>query len=375
MGNLIPLTPSPRREGETGLPHIMGRDLRWGGVKNAFKINFIMANILITGASGFIGSYLVEEGLKQGFKVYAGIRKSSSRKYLQDERIHFLEFDFSTREKVAGTLEECKKNNLRFQYIIHNAGLTKARRKEDFYNVNCKNTINFIEALIETAMVPDKFLFVSSLAAFGPGNPDTSDPVRLDHEPKPIELYGKSKLEAERYITSLKDFPWLIVRPTGVYGPKEKDYFVFFQTINRGLEPYIGFRKQVLTFIYVRDLVRVIFLALASPHVNKSWFVSDGNEYSSEEFARITKKALGKKTLRITVPLFIVRTIATIGENVAALWGSTPTLNTDKYNVLKSTNWRCEFEPLQKDLGFQAEYDLEKGVEESLAWYKKEGWL
>ncbi|MCX6306199.1 MAG: NAD(P)-dependent oxidoreductase [Bacteroidetes bacterium] len=334
-----------------------------------------MANVLITGASGFIGSFLVDEGLKQGLEVYAGIRKSSSRGYLQDKRIQFLEFDFSSREKVLVTLDECKKNNIRFKYIIHNAGLTKAQKKEDFYNVNCRNTIHFIEALKEADMVPEKFLFVSSLAAYGPGNPDTGEPVRNTHEPKPIELYGKSKLEAERYITSLTGFPWLIVRPTGVYGPKEKDYFIFFQTINRGLEPYIGFKKQVLTFIYVRDLVRLIFLALASQHVNKAWFVSDGKEYPSELFAEITKKALGKKTLRFTVPLFLVKTIATIGERVTGLWGSIPTLNTDKYNVLKSTNWRCEVEPLEKDFGFKAEYDLEKGVAEALAWYKKEHWL
>lgn len=335
-----------------------------------------MTNILITGASGFIGSFLVGEGLKQGFQVYAGIRNSSSREYLQDGRIRFLEFDFSSRERVLETLWDCKKKNIRFQYIVHNAGLTKARKKEDFHNVNCRNTIHFIEALREAGMIPDKFLFVSSLAAYGPGDPETGEPVRLAGEPKPIELYGKSKLEAERYITALPDFPWLIVRPTGVYGPKEKDYFVFFQTINRGMEPYIGFRKQILTFIYVRDLVRLIYIALASSHLNKAWFASDGREYPSELFAEITKKALGKKTVRFTVPLFIVKTIATVGERVAGLWGgSIPTLNTDKYNVLKSTNWRCEVEPLERDLGFKAEYDLEKGVAEAIDWYKKEKWL
>ncbi len=334
-----------------------------------------MKKVLITGASGFIGSFLVEEGLKQGFQVYAGIRKSSSRAYLQDPGIVFIEFDFSTREKVLETLAQCKAENIRFQYIVHNAGLTKAQKKEDFYNVNCRNTIHFIEALIQADMVPEKFIFVSSLAAFGPGNPDTGEPVRHTHEPKPIELYGKSKLEAERYITSLKDFPWLIVRPTGVYGPKEKDYFVFFQTINRGMEPYIGFRKQTLTFIYVRDLVRLIFIAMTSSFIHKAWFVSDGKEYPSEQFAEITKRALGKKTIRFTVPLFLVKTIATVGERVAGLWGNIPTLNKDKYNVLKSTNWRCEVEPLEQDFGFKAEYDLEKGVQEALDWYKKEKWL
>ncbi|MEI7663161.1 MAG: SDR family NAD(P)-dependent oxidoreductase, partial [Bacteroidota bacterium] len=108
-----------------------------------------MANILITGASGFIGSFLVEEGLRQGYRVYAGIRKTSSRQYLQDPRIQFIEFDFSDTARVRETLETCRENNIRFQFVIHNAGLTKARKKDDFYRVNCLNTVHFIEALIQ----------------------------------------------------------------------------------------------------------------------------------------------------------------------------------------------------------------------------------
>jgi nucleoside-diphosphate-sugar epimerase len=334
-----------------------------------------MPNVLITGASGFIGSFFVEEGLKRNFSVYAGVRKSSSRGYLQHSGINFLEFDFSTEEKVKETLEACKRADLRFDYIIHNAGVTKAQRKEDFLNVNFGNTRNFIEALISTGMVPEKFFFISSLAAYGPGDPKSGKPVTLDQEPKPIELYGKSKLVAEQYITSLADFPWIIMRPTGVYGPREKDYFVFFQTIGRGLEPYIGFKKQVLTFIYVKDLVRVVFDAMTSDIVRRAYFVSDGNEYDGETFAAITKRVMGKRTIRFTVPLPLVRFIAVAGERVAGLWGSIPTLNTDKYNVLSSTNWRCETEPLQRDFGFKAEYDLERGVKEAVEWYKKEGWL
>jgi UDP-glucose 4-epimerase len=334
-----------------------------------------MENVLVTGASGFIGSFLVEEGLKNGLSVFAGIRKSSSKGYLTDPRINFVEFDFSTKQKVADTLLQCKRDGITFDYIIHNAGVTKARNKEEFYQVNCQNTINFIEALKETGLVPSKFIYISSLAAYGPGDPVTGEPVRLNDEPKPIELYGKSKLEAEKYITKLQDFPWLIFRPTGVYGPREKDYFVFFQTINRGLEPYIGFEKQILTFIYVRDLVKLIFLSLKADVIRKAYFVSDGKEYTSEEFAEITKKVLGKRTVKFTVPLFLVKTIATVGESVAGIWGGMPTLNTDKYNVLSSTNWRCEHEPLADDFGFTAEYDLEKGVNEVIGWYKKEKWL
>lgn len=334
-----------------------------------------MATILITGSSGFIGSFLVGEALDRGYEVYAGIRQSSSRKYLTDSRIRFAEFDFSSREKLEAALKGYRDSGIRFDYIIHNAGVTKTKTKDEFCQVNCVYTRNFIEALQASGMVPQKFIYMSSLAAFGPGNPETGKPVMLSDVPRPIELYGKSKLEAEKYITSLTGFPWLIFRPTGVYGPRETDYFVFFQTISRGLEPYIGFREQVLTFIYVRDLVRLVIDALKAPVVRKAYFVADGKEYTSREFSEITKKVLQKKTLRITVPLFIVKTIATVGEKVASLWGSVPTLNTDKYNVLSSTNWRCEVEPLQHDFGFRAEYDLSRGVEEAVKWYKDNKWL
>lgn len=334
-----------------------------------------MANVLITGASGFIGSFLVEEGLKRNHEVFAGIRKSSSREYLKDPRIRFVEFDFSSVEKIQSALLELKAQNIRFDFIIHNAGLTKAQKKEEYSNVNYRNTRNFIEALLGTEMVPEKFVFMSSLAAYGPGDPETMKPVRLMDEPKPIELYGKSKLDAERFIRSLDSFPWLIFRPTGVYGPREKDYYVFFQTINRGLETYIGRAKQILTFIYVKDLVRVIYDSLPSAVIRKAYFVTDGNEYDTELFSSITKKHLNKKTVRLVFPPSVVKGIAFSLEKFLGLFGKIPTLNTDKYNVMSSTNWRCEVEPLQKDFNFTAEYDLDRGVGETVEWYRKEGWL
>ena len=334
-----------------------------------------MENVLITGASGFIGSFLVEEGLKRNYQVYAGIRKSSSREYLQDAAIQFIEFNFSSVNSILSVLQECKAKNIRFEYIIHNAGVTKAQKKGDFYRVNYLHTKNFLDALREAGMIPEKFIYISSLAAFGPGNPLTMEPVKLSDTPQPIELYGKSKLEAEKHIQTLSDFPWIIIRPTGVYGPREKDYFVFFQTINRGFETYIGSAKQILTFIYVKDLVRVIFETLSSSFVQKSYFVTDGKEYDTLEFAAIAKKHLEKKTVRLVIPSGAVKLIAFSLEKVYKLWGRIPTLNSDKFQVLSSTNWRCETEPLQKDFGFQAEYDLDKGVKECVEWYRKEGWL
>jgi nucleoside-diphosphate-sugar epimerase len=338
-------------------------------------IVYEMKNVLVTGASGFIGSFLVEEGLRRGMNVYAGIRKTSPRNYLTDPRIRFIEFDFSSREKIISVLKECRENQVVFHHIIHNAGITKSGKKDAFFSVNYQNTRNFIEALIDTGSVPEKFIFISSLAAFGPGNPETMAPVRLSDEPHPIEIYGRSKLEAEKFIASLKEFPWIILRPTGVYGPREKDYYVFFQTIGRGLETYIGRTTQVLTFIYVRDLVRLTFDILFSAVSRRSYFVADGKEYTTTEFAAITKKVMGKKTVRLTVPAGLVKSLAWMLEKLFGLWDSAPTLNTDKYNVLVSRNWRCEVEPLKRDFNFAAEYDLEKGIRETIAWYRDNGWL
>ena len=332
-------------------------------------------NVLVTGASGFIGSFLVEEGLKRGFAITAGIRHYSSKEYLKNPIIHFLELDFSSIEKIMETLETCKSIGVSFRYIIHCAGITKAGKKEEYFRVNAQNTQNFIQALILTDMMPEKFIYMSSLAAFGPGDPLTMNPVRLSDTPNPIESYGKSKLEAEKYIRSLDSFPWLIFRPTGVYGPREKDYFVFFKTMNRGLETYIGSQQQILTFIYVKDLARLSFDALVSPIVRKSYFISDGREYDTRTFSDITKKILQKRTIKITVPRIIVKQLASGLEKIYGLWNTIPTLNSDKYNVMSSINWRCETDPLQTDFGFVAEYDLENGIRETIDWYKTEHWL
>jgi len=334
-----------------------------------------MGNILITGSSGFIGSFLAEEALKRNFTVYAGIRPSSSRQYLQDPRIRFAEIDFSDKQKIMEFLLSQNQLGITFEYIIHNAGITKARKKEDFYRVNSAFTRNFADALIETGNIPRKFIYISSLAAYGPGDPVNMKPVMLDDTPKPVDEYGKSKLEAETYLTSLSGFPWLIIRPSGVYGPREKDYFVYFQTISRGFEPYIGYKPQILTFIYVRDLVRLILDAAISGIRAKSYFVTDGKQYDSREFAAITKKHLHKRTLKFTLPTKLVGGIAYALEKIFNLTGSMPTLNTDKFNIMKSTNWTCQVDVLQTDFNFRAEYDLDKGVKEALEWYKQQGWL
>jgi nucleoside-diphosphate-sugar epimerase len=326
--------------------------------------------ILVTGASGFIGSFIVAEGVNRGYDVYAGIRNTSSRKYLP-ESVRTVELSLGDKERLKSELSALG----RFDYIIHNAGVTKCNKKADFDKVNHGYTRNFVEALMESDTVPQKFLFVSSMAAFGPGDPKTLEPVRLADTPKPDTLYGISKLKAEEFIMSQKNFPYLFLRPTGVYGPREKDYFVFLKTVNNHLEPAMGTKKQHLTFIYVTDLVNAMYLALESPFLRKAWCVSDGKEYDNREYASIVKKHLGRWALYLPVPLFLVKAISYTLDTVGGWFGVSPTLNRDKYRIMRATNWKCEIEPLQRDLGFVAEYDLDRGIDACVEWYRKEKWL
>jgi nucleoside-diphosphate-sugar epimerase len=330
-----------------------------------------MPSVLITGASGFIGSFLVAEGLARNFDVFAAVRPSSSRKWLTDPRIRFVEMDTGTPEAIEASLAGCRNSGVRFDFIIHNAGVTKVRRKEDFLRVNRDTTIHLIRALKETCMTPGKFLFMSSLAAWGPGDPVTMKPVSLTDPPHPAGLYGQSKLKAEEYIKGERGLKYIILRPTGVYGPREQDYFTIYKAIRSGLEPYLGSRDQVLTFIYVKDLARVAFDALLSPLDGKAWFVSDGKEYTAGEFAGVVKSILNKKTISITFPLPVVRMLAGVLEGICSLWNRVPLLNLDKYYILSSKNWKCDHLPLYEDLSFRPEYDLRKGLEETMAWCRE----
>lgn len=332
-----------------------------------------MKKILITGANGFIGSSLVEEGLKRGYEVYAGLRKTSSRKYLTDERIKFFEIDFTDQKKLELQLTQFSNEQGRFNYIVHNAGITKAKSKQDYFTVNVQNTKNFVEALINTGNTLEKFVYMSSLAAIGPGL--TSNPIQLTDEARPVTSYGKSKLESEKYLRSLNDFPYIIIRPTAVYGPRDKDIFILLKMLNRNLETYIGFGKQVLSFIYVKDLARAIFLALESPHKQKEYLVSDGSIYDSRTFNSLAKKQLKKKTISITFPSSILKPIAYATETIAALSGSIAIFNRDRLREFEARNWAVDIEALKNETGFNAEYDLEKGLMETIEWYKKNGWL
>ncbi len=335
-----------------------------------------MESILITGASGFIGSFLVEEAVKRGMTTWAGVRSSSSRAYLQHPKIEFLELNFSLPEKLQSQLKKHKETHGSFSYIVHCAGATKCIDKEDFDRINYQQTRHLIEALKALDMMPRQFLFVSTLSVFGPIHEDDYSPIRENDIPCPNTAYGKSKLKAEQYLQAQPDLPYVFFRPTGVYGPREKDYFLMAQSIKQHTDFAAGFRRQDLTFVYVKDVVQAIFLAIEKKVIRRAYFLSDGKVYASRTFSDLIIRELGNPfVLRIKCPLFILKAISLLAEQGAKLMGKTSTLNSDKYRIMKQRNWQCDISPTVNELGYTPQYDLERGVKETIAWYKENKWL
>ncbi|TCD00144.1 NAD-dependent epimerase/dehydratase family protein [Pedobacter psychroterrae] len=325
--------------------------------------------LLITGASGFVGYHLIEAALRAGFEVYAAVRKSSDVSHLKEFNLHYVDLDYSSVDALKVHLEAGK-----YQYIIHAAGITKAKNLAAYNKVNADYSRNLAIAAGTANIDLKKFVFVSSLAALGPLL-DLSGEIRDDVAGKPVTSYGISKLLAEEYLKNIPDLPLIIIRPTAVYGPREKDIFILFKSISRGLEPHIGNFKQQLSFIYVKDLAQVIIHASLSNVTGKQYNVSDGRIYDRYVLASLIKKAMNKKTLKFHLPIGIVGSMAAFMELIYRNSATTPTLNKEKMAELTAINWACNIDQARHDLGYDPQFDLEKGLLETVSWYQMNKWL
>ncbi|MDR3129806.1 MAG: NAD(P)-dependent oxidoreductase [Tannerellaceae bacterium] len=319
--------------------------------------------VLITGASGFIGAYLVEEGLRRGYEVWVAVRSTSDLSRLPKGNIHILvDLPFDKVNQLTERLATIPKD---WDYVLHNAGATKVVDKEDFLRINALYTKNFTEALVAAGRSPKKFLLMSSLSSYGRSDEKTFRPICISDPQHPESLYGQSKLAAERYV-ALAPFPYVILHPTGVYGPGDKDYALALQKVRKGIGFAVGIKSQKLTFIYVKDLARIAFLALENNKaLNKRYLVADGDTYTDRTFTHLMQQAVGRRFLiSLRIPLPLVRLACLCSEQFGRLRNQPMTLNSDKYLILRQRNWVCDTTLLRDELGFVPEYPLEKGLAE-----------
>ena len=328
--------------------------------------------ILITGASGFIGSFIVEEALRRGFETWAAVRGSSSRQFLTDSRINFIELNLSSEEQLTEQLR-----GLQFDYVVHAAGVTKCLDKQDFHRINTEGTQHLVRVLLALQMRIKRFVYISSLSIMGAireQQPYTE--IRESDEARPNTAYGRSKLETEEWLATIKELPYVVLRPTGVYGPRERDYFMMAKSIKAHTDFAVGYKQQDITFVYVTDVVQAVFLACEKGVTGRRYFLSDGEVYQSSTFSNLIRKELGNPWwIRITAPIWVLRVVTCVGEYVGRLTGKVTALNNDKYNIMRQRNWRCDIEPARRELGYEPQVKLEEGVRRSIKWYKDNGWL
>lgn len=324
--------------------------------------------VLITGASGFLGYHLVEEALHNNLEVYVAVRKSSDISHLKDLDIQFIYPKFNDVISLKRELNEGQ-----YHYIIHAAGVTKARSAQEYKTINADYTYNLATAAQSAGINLKTFVLISSLAAVGPLNTLTGI-ITEESPPHPVTAYGKSKLLAEEKLKSIAGLNYTILRPTAIYGPRDKDIFIFFKQLKNGIEPYIGHVEQKLSFIYVKDLARVTIKALYASN-NETYNLSDGNFYSRYELAIIAKNVLNLKTVKFHLPVIFVKLIALVAEKTSSLVNKAAVLNPEKLKELMAVNWFCEIDKAKYDLGYYPHYDLEAGLKETLNWYKKNKWL
>jgi len=328
--------------------------------------------VFITGASGFVGSHLVEAAKEKGWEVHAAVRSSSKTDDIKAFVDKFIHPDF-------GNVEELQQLFLheKYDYIIHAAALTKSKSEEEMLRVNVGMTQNLMQAAFAEGVELKRFVYVSSLAAIGPIAFNSAEDIHEETDYRPLTVYGRSKKTSELNIKKrFADKAISVFRPTAVYGPREKDLFILFDTLNKGFDPYIGANPQKLSFIYVKDLVDILLKGCEAPQEGLEFYnISDGQVYSKYAMADIFRKTFKKKALRLHIPYRVVAFVARISLMLYKNSSRTPVIYPERLGELTAENWSCDISKAKQKLGFTPKYDLEKGLAATLLWYKDNNWL
>lgn len=324
--------------------------------------------VLITGATGFLGSHVAEELLRRGHTVRALVRRSSKVELLTKLGV---ELAYANLEKGEG-LDDALAG---VDAVVHSAGLVKARSPEEFYEVNVQGTINLLQAAQNKTEPLARFLYISSLAAHGFS--DTKTPRGTYDEPRPVTNYGRSKLQGEQATVTAKDtLSVAVLRPPAIYGPRDTEMFAFFQMISKRVMSFLGNADHQFSLIYVEDCARAAADILeSSVPSGRIYFVEDGAAHSQREFADAVSNALGVKPLKLTVPMAVIGGAAVFSELYGKVAGKAMMLTRDKINELGHPYLVCQSDDIRRDLGWAPRVPLADGVRTAAKWYRDNNWI
>lgn len=307
--------------------------------------------------------------MKEGHNVRCILRpQRSGLGWLKGLPVDTVEADLFRPSSLTAALENA-------DYVVHIAGVTRGKRRSDFFRGNFETTSNLLHAAQSVGSVR-QFCYLSSLTVVGPSADGI--PVTEESECRPITAYGESKLAAERVCQEFSSkLPLVILRPPAVYGPRDRDILHMFRWIKFGIMPVMGSREKTLSLIYASELSRAIVSALTSPEARgKTFFVSDPSPYKYSDLVAFSASLLGKKkTLSVRLPKPLIYSIAAATQAVSWILPNPSVVNIDKVRDLISPHWTCEAGKIRKELGFQPEIHGQEGLRLTLNWYRSQGWL
>jgi nucleoside-diphosphate-sugar epimerase len=314
-----------------------------------------MPTALVTGATGFVGSHLVDRLLDRGWRVTAVLRPESRPRWLDGRPLERLTVDFRGPFELPPA-----------DVVFHVAGVIRA----DSYAGYLEGNRDLARRVFEASRA-GRFVHVSSLAAAGPGeNLDEEKPCA------PISHYGRSKWEGEREVWSRRDrMPVTIVRPCAVYGPRDMAFLELFRTVARGVRPEVGGPKRI-SLVHVADLVEGLLRAAEAPEAaNEIFFLAHPEPLAVSEFLDLLEEGLGRRGLRVAVPDRVVRFLGAVVEDGARWAGLRPVFGRDKALEMTQPAWTCNPRKAARLLGWRARIDPAEGLRTTLAWYRERGLL
>jgi 2-alkyl-3-oxoalkanoate reductase len=319
---------------------------------------------LVTGATGFVGSHLIEALRRRGDDVTALARSATKAAALGPLGVRVVPGDLHDRAALQRAVEGQ-------DVVYHVAGAIAARNEADFLAANHDGTLHVTEAAARAAV--GRLVFVSSMAAAGPT--DRGRPLRGDEPPRPVTAYGRSKLAAETAVRA-SPLPWTIIRPPMVYGPRDQEVLKVFRLARLGLAPVLGDGTQELSAVHGADLADALVAAgTSTAAVGRTYYACHPEVFTGAELARAVGRAMGRRPAVIRVPAAVGRGVLMVTEAAARLTGQTTILTVDKANEFFQPAWTGDPEPLTRDSGWRAVRNLETGLAETYAWYRAARWL
>ncbi len=325
--------------------------------------------VLVTGATGFVGSHMVELLHRMGWEVVCPVRNPLALRNLEG---------LSCRTPTFSELDSMMVEGYEFDYAFHMAGATRGLAYEDYRKANVELTRRLLDLLLQSGAAKrlKRFVLVSSQAAAGP-SPDDGSAISEDAEPRPVSHYGMSKLEAERVVLTYSDrLPITIARPCAVFGPRDVDVLGAFKSAQMRFIPYLAGPPRLVSLIYVKDLVEGILAACLSPRaVGGAYFLANADPVRWIDFVSLIASCVGKSALKFPIPLPLMAVVAKAGDILGAITGKPQLLRSEKFAEMKQMAWVCSTERAKIELQWEATTALETSVKETADWYKQQGWI